>query len=46
MKCDSLASLLSRTFATPNLGHKPKVKVATMVKMMDNVAFKKYCFYI
>jgi hypothetical protein len=46
MKCDSQASLLARTFASPSLGHKPKVKVTTKVKMVDDLAFKKYYFYI
>jgi hypothetical protein len=27
MKCDSWASLLARTFASPFLGHEPKAKV-------------------
>jgi len=30
MKCDSWASLLAYTFASPCFGHKPKVRVATM----------------
>jgi hypothetical protein len=30
MKCDFQASLFAHTFASPCLGHKPKVKVATM----------------
>jgi len=30
MKCEFQASLLARTFASPYLGCKPKVKVATM----------------
>ncbi len=29
MKCDSWASFLARTFASPCLGHKPKVRVVT-----------------
>jgi hypothetical protein len=29
MKCDSKASLLARTFVSPCLGCKPKVKLAT-----------------
>jgi hypothetical protein len=29
MKCDSRASLLASTFASPYLGHKPKARVAT-----------------
>jgi len=31
MKCDSLASLLACTFASPCLGHEPKVRVATFL---------------
>jgi len=30
IKCDSQASLLARTFASPYLGHEPKIKVATL----------------
>jgi hypothetical protein len=30
MKCDSRASLLARTFASPYLGCEPKAKVATI----------------
>jgi hypothetical protein len=30
MKCDSQASLLARTLASPCLGCKPKVRVATL----------------
>jgi hypothetical protein len=29
MKCDSQASFLACTFASPCLGHKPKVRVVT-----------------
>jgi len=29
MKCDSQSSFLARTFASPCLGHEPKVKVVT-----------------
>jgi len=29
MKCESWASLLARTFVSPCLGRKPKVRVAT-----------------
>jgi len=36
MKCDSQASLLARTFASPCLGHKPKVRVATCSKEKNN----------
>jgi hypothetical protein len=36
MKCDSQASLLAHTFASPCLGHKPKVKVATCSKEKNN----------
>jgi len=31
MKCDSQASLLARTFASPYLGHKPKARVVTLL---------------
>ncbi len=31
MKCDSQASLLPRTLASPCLGHEPKVRVATLI---------------
>jgi len=31
MKCDSQASLLARTFASPCLGCEPKVRVAIVV---------------
>jgi hypothetical protein len=34
MKCDSQASLLARTFASPCLGHKPKVRVATTMEQV------------
>jgi hypothetical protein len=30
MKCDSRASLLAHTFASPCLGHKPKARVVTL----------------
>jgi hypothetical protein len=30
MRCDSWASLLARTFASPCLGHEPKARVATL----------------
>jgi len=32
MRCDSWASLLARTLASPCLGHEPKVRVATKTK--------------
>jgi hypothetical protein len=35
MKCDSWASLLACTFASPCLGHKPKARVVTI--MHDDV---------
>jgi hypothetical protein len=38
MKCDSRASFLARTFASPCLGHKPKVRVA---KVTTNKKVKK-----
>jgi hypothetical protein len=31
MKCDSWASLLAFTLASPYLGHEPKVRVATLL---------------
>jgi pterin-4a-carbinolamine dehydratase len=31
MKCDSQASLLAHTFASPYLGHKPNIAVATQM---------------
>ncbi len=34
MKCDSQASLLAHTFASPYLGHKPKVKVVIRLKIL------------
>jgi hypothetical protein len=37
MKCDSKASLLGGTFASPCLYHKPKVKVATTINMALNI---------
>jgi hypothetical protein len=30
MKCDSWASFLARTFTSPSLGRKPKVRIATL----------------
>jgi len=36
MKCDSRASFLARTFASPCLGHEPKAKVMTL-KIIDNL---------
>jgi hypothetical protein len=33
MKCDSRASFLAHTFASPCFGHEPKVKVATKVEI-------------
>ncbi len=42
MKCDSQASFLARTLASPYLGHEPKAKVATfsmeeVVDLMTNL---------
>jgi hypothetical protein len=44
MKCDSRASLLARTFASPCLGHKPKARVVTQKKLTSNDApnYNKY----
>ncbi len=36
MKCDSQASLLARTFASPCLSREPKVRVATIVTSLLN----------
>jgi hypothetical protein len=55
MKCDSQASFLARTFTSLCLGHKSKVKVATMhappmmmcIKMQYVSGFKKiFPFFI
>jgi hypothetical protein len=37
MKCDSRASLLARTFASPCLGHKPKAGVAIDYYLLHNI---------
>jgi hypothetical protein len=37
MKCDSWASLLARTFASPCLGYEPKAKVATITILYKKV---------
>jgi hypothetical protein len=37
MKCDSRASLLARTFASPSFGHEPKAKVATNNVMLFSI---------
>ncbi len=34
MKCDSRASHLARTFASPCFGRKPKARVATLINIM------------
>jgi hypothetical protein len=36
MKCDSQASLLAHTFASPCLGHEPKIRVTTMCILYYN----------
>jgi hypothetical protein len=41
MKCDSRASLLARTFASPCFGHEPKVKVATNIHSLLGVVKEK-----
>ncbi len=33
MRCDSQASLLARTFASPCFGHEPKIRVVTKLHM-------------
>ncbi len=52
MKCDSQASLLVRTFASPCLGCKPKVRVTTFLTYYDygsinsiNVLFELWLKY-
>jgi hypothetical protein len=40
MKCDSQASLLARTFASPCFGHEPKARVVTTL-MKTNVNYCK-----
>jgi hypothetical protein len=40
IKCDSHASLLARTFASPYFGHKPKAKVATYLVNKPQVSRK------
>jgi hypothetical protein len=42
MKCDSWASHLAHTFASPCLGHEPKVRVATTT-MVCHVYNPTYC---
>jgi hypothetical protein len=41
MKCDSWASLLACTFASPFLGHEPKIKVATESTLKRVLIYKK-----
>jgi len=49
MKCDFRASLLAYTFASPCLGHEPKVKVATIhvyiIQWPYTYLIKKYFTY-
>jgi hypothetical protein len=40
MKCNSRASLLARTFASPCLGHKPKARVTTETIQVDKPKWK------
>jgi len=40
MRCDSWASLLAHTFASPYIGRKPKVKVKQVVR--DGVFILKF----
>jgi hypothetical protein len=46
MKCDSHASLLAHTFASPCFGHKPKVRVATqkihLCWMLNNPTLEQF----
>jgi hypothetical protein len=42
MKCDSQASLLARTFASPYLGHAPKARVATWYMMEKQIWIEKH----
>jgi hypothetical protein len=51
MKCDSRASLLACTFASPCFGHEPKVKVVTNHENIENMACttevdSKQCLHI
>jgi hypothetical protein len=41
MKCDSQASLLAHTFASPCLGREPKVKVVTLLVIIWFIIFRK-----
>jgi hypothetical protein len=42
MKCDSLASLLTHTIASPYLGHEPKARIVTKIV----ARIKTKCFKI
>jgi hypothetical protein len=42
MKCDSLASLLARTFVSPCLGHEPKARVPTLSIQKLKLAMAKW----
>jgi hypothetical protein len=41
MRCDSQASLLVHTLASPYLGHEPKARVALIVVVSKCVTYKK-----
>jgi len=43
MKCDPWASLLARTFASPNLGCEPKVNVVTLYLFIMKFISAKGC---
>jgi hypothetical protein len=44
MKCDSHASLLARTFASPYLDCEPKAKVATQLNLIFEACLKVFKF--
>jgi hypothetical protein len=44
MKCDSYASLLAHTFASPYLDCKPKAKVATQLNLIFEACLKVFEF--
>jgi len=44
MKCDSHASLLARTFASPYLDYEPKAKVATQLNLIFEACLKVFEF--
>jgi len=39
MRCDSWASLLAHTLASPCLGHKPKARVVTIIDNWEKVVW-------